>query len=508
MGLVRRRWLIVGLSLTTALAGCGTRVDDPEDAASSGSGAAPYANSSQVAPVTVPSGTGAVETSPEPAARAGVSGSVQSGSASRVATPTSRPSGSPQASTGGPAAQSTGGGATTVSDQPGTPVAPTAPKPTDPALPKSSAAGAPIVVGTIGTLTGPVGEVLRSAADGVAVWVKAVNARGGVNGHPVRQVVADDGADPARHRSMVRELVERRGVQAFVLKIEAFAGLTGPDPYIVEHKIPVVGTLLSYEWDYASPLYFPHASSGAEFNIASYFGPASQLFLPKGLKKLGTMTCVESNVCEQANQVWAKKAAEFGFEMVYQGRVSLGQPDFTAECLAARNAGVQLMFFGFDDKSAGRVANSCGRQSFRPQYIHTFQAASPAMLDNPNLDGMIVGTLTFPWVADDTPARHEFREAFARYLPGTAPLGAHASGWVAGKLFEEGEKNLPASFSGPDLLTGLWQIRNNDLGGLTHPLSFFPDRGAERRTCWSSVAVQKGKFVLTGSSQLVCRPQR
>src|SRR5581483_3262736 len=342
-------------------------------------------------------------------------------------------------------------------------------------------------------------------ADGVAVWVKDVNSRGGVNGHLIRHVLADDGADPARHRAMVRDLVERRGVQAFVYKVEAFAGLTGPDPYITEHKIPVVGTFLSYDWDYASPLYFPQASSGTEFNIASYFGPASQVLLPQGLKKLGTFTCVESNVCEQAKNTWAKKAAEFGFELAYQAQVSLGQPDFTAECLAARNAGVQVVFFGFDDKSAGRVANSCARQSFRPAYVHTFQAARPAMLDNPNLDGMLVGSLTFPWPDSDSPARRAAHDAFRRFLPNAELLGTHMVGWVAGKLFEEGEKNLPATFSCQDLLTGLWQIRDNDLGGLTHPLSFYPDRGAQRRTCWSVVAVSKGAFVVPGSTSLRCR---
>jgi branched-chain amino acid transport system substrate-binding protein len=508
---VSRRVALGGV-LVLALAACGTRVERANEATApisrsdsvGGSPSVPSVTADVASPITGAPSVGETTNSATGSPNRGSGEARGAVSTGGQGAPSGARSTSPAGPSGSVAADGRSQRRSPVDARPaGAP----ADSPDIPAAGASSASGpaATITVGTLGTLSGPVGEVLRAAVDGVAVWVKSVNARGGVNGHPIRHVIADDGADPARHRSLVREMVERRGVQAFVYKVEAFAGLTGPDPYITEHKIPVVGTFLSYDWDYASPLYFPQASSGAEFNVASYFGPASELLLPKGLTKLGTMTCVESNVCQQANDVWARKAKAFGFDLVYQGRVSLGQPDFTAECLAAKNAGVQLMFFGFDDKSAGRVANSCARQAFRPQYIHTFQAASPAMLGNPNLDGMIVGTLTFPWVSADTPARQEFHADFARYLPKTEPLGTHATGWIAGKLFEEGQKALPSSFTPSELLTGLWQIRDNDLGGLTHPLSFFPDRGAQRHTCWSTVMVSDGKFRLAGDTRLKCR---
>lgn len=497
------RCLALGAVISMTLAGCGTRVHEPPGAlvteSSSPDAAADHGPNaaSGALPVELPQVDGGEGPGPAGAAAAPLPSGKTTVAAERpVATST------PSPATPGRAAAATSTGPA----PPGvvTPAGPGPDVPSRPVSPAPAVRGTPITIGTLGTFSGPVGEVERAMAEGVAVWVKDVNSRGGVNGHQIKHVVADDGADPARHRALVRELVERRGVQAFVYKVEAFAGLTGPDPYITEHRIPVVGTFLSYDWDYASPLYFPQASSGNEFNIASYFGPASQILLPKGLKKLGTFTCVESNVCEQAKNTWAKKAAEFGFEVVYQAGVSLGQPDFTAECLAARNAGVQLVFFGFDDKSAGRVANSCARQSFRPAYVHTFQAASPAMQTNPNLDGMLVGSLTFPWPATDSPARRAAHDAFRRYLPNTPPLGTHMVGWVAGKLFEEGQKNLSATFTIQDLLTGLWQIRDNDLGGITHPLSFFPDRGAQRRTCWSVVQVSKGAFVVPDSTSLRC----
>ncbi|HVW35133.1 MAG TPA: ABC transporter substrate-binding protein [Acidimicrobiia bacterium] len=500
------RSMAVGLGLLLSAGACGTRVVPASapagrqtvPAAAAGapdSGGTPAGSATEATAAPLTSGAPAGGTAPRPAA--GPTALPADGATTSPLPATNAPG--PGRSTSAAAGPSRAPAAPGAPDRPGTPTLP-APVPAGPAP-----AAAPITIGTLGTFSGPVGAVEQSAAQGVAVWVRSVNARGGVNGHQIKQVVADDAADPARHKALEREMVERRGVQAFVYKVEAFSGQTGPDPYLAQRRIPVVGTFLAYDWDYDSPLYFPQASSGAEFNVASYLGPASELLVPKGLTKLGTMVCVESSVCGQADEMWAKRAKEFGLDDVYRGKVSLGQPDFTAECLAARNAGVQVMFFGFDDKSASRVATSCERQGFHPQYVHTFQAASPALLENPALDGMLIGTLTFPWLATDTPAQREFHADFKAYAPGTDPLGSHASGWVAGKLFETAEKALPATFSVDDLLEGLWSIRNNDLGGLTVPLSFFPDRGAQRHTCWSIVQVSHGKFILPHGTRLTCR---
>ena len=132
----------------------------------------------------------------------------------------------------------------------------------------------PIRIGAVGTLSGPAGDLLKDAVFAVQVWVQWTNTKGGINGHRVLYSVADDGADPARHRALVQELVEKRGVIAFVQNQEGIVGESAAD-YPTKHRIPVVNTESSGNYPYASPMYFPTAPSGDELGVAVVGGVAS-----------------------------------------------------------------------------------------------------------------------------------------------------------------------------------------------------------------------------------------
>ena len=48
----------------------------------------------------------------------------------------------------------------------------------------------------VGVLSGPIGANMKPIADGVRIWVRWINDRGGVNGHPLNLVQGDSGGDP------------------------------------------------------------------------------------------------------------------------------------------------------------------------------------------------------------------------------------------------------------------------------------------------------------------------
>ena len=50
-----------------------------------------------------------------------------------------------------------------------------------------------------------------------------------MNGHPVKLIVADDNTDNARHRQLTQELVEQKGVIAFLQQGEALTGSASVD---------------------------------------------------------------------------------------------------------------------------------------------------------------------------------------------------------------------------------------------------------------------------------------
>ena len=231
--------------------------------------------------------------------------------------------------------------------------------PAPPADPVTSPAGKrpPALFATIGTLSGPAGTVLQPFVQAEQVWVADINARGGLNGHEVRLLVHDDGGDPARHRALLKEAAEAKKVLAILGYLAPIHG--GAPDYLSAQRVPVIGH--EGGW-YDSPMVFPQASSGDQYAMATIAATAHQA-LPVGHKKLATIVCAEVQGCGYLEKVAAAHAPKLGFSLVYRGKAGLAQPDYTAECLAAQNAGADVVLVLLDTNSLVRLSGSCARQT-------------------------------------------------------------------------------------------------------------------------------------------------
>ena len=277
-------------------------------------------------------------------------------------------------------------------------------------------AGSDLVVGSVGTYSGPAGGTLVPILQGAQLWTKAVNEKGGVNGHRIKLVIYDDGGDPARHRAQVQQAVERDRVRGLPEQRRS-ADRQGSVDYITSKRIPVIGSELASPWFYNSPMYFPQASSGDAVMVAA-LGNAAQELIPKGKKKLATLVCQEAQACSDGQRIFTEEAVKAGFEYVYKGKGSIAQPDFTAECLSARNAGADAMILIMDVNSISRISSSCGRQSYRPAYALVSSQAHESQRNDPNLDGMAAASTVFPYFQADTAATQEFQKARQLYGQG------------------------------------------------------------------------------------------
>jgi branched-chain amino acid transport system substrate-binding protein len=498
VGIVGKRTL-VGVLTAVALVvggGCGTRAEHPaamnrpalsSDASSAtpaadngaADAAAPAPGSSVSVPATdqptAPAGK------PTVAGRASPSGSAASAGGSAVAT--NRPA-------------ATGDAASPSDAKPGTAGAKAGPAPAapTPAAPGSGPAEkkSPVIVANVGTFSGPIGVLFLAYAQGVQVWAKAVNARGGVNGHEVKLLILDDAGDPARHRSLVQQAIDQQHAIAFLAQADAVTGRGSVD-FIEGKGVPVVGTDTGGGWAYTSPMVFPLAASD-RFYMFSNLAMAAQVAIPQGKKKLASMVCVESEACTNGGDVVKKTAAKMGFELVYQAKVSVAQPDFTAECLSARNAGAEVLFIANDTNSVSRTAASCVRQGYKPLYSVFANAALPSWRDDPNLDGTIAMANSFPWFQSGTPATDEFQAAMKAFGGGVTVGGPTTHGWRAGKAFEKAAAQIPEPPTSAAVLNGLWSFRNDDLGGLTYPLTFTKDQRVTPKACWWTVVLRQKAF--------------
>jgi branched-chain amino acid transport system substrate-binding protein len=353
----------------------------------------------------------------------------------------------------------------------------------------------------VGTLSGPAGASLGSLADGVRVWSRFINDNGGINGHKVEVITGDDGGDPSRHRSLVQEFVEQRGVIAFVGNPEALTGAGSVD-YLTGVGVPVIGSEGAGQWFYQSPVYFPQASTG---NALAQSAPlvVAALAKPRGLTKVATINCVEVQVCRDSTAKAQALYGKVGLEVVYQAQSSLGQPDFTAECLNAKGKGAQIVAIGMDANAIRSIAQACARQGFRPLFVWTAGSVSSAQASDPNLDGALIASNVAPWPSTTSALTKEFNDAMTKYAPGTGVTGGHMQGWVAAKVFQLATQQLPEPPTAKAVLDGLDQLNGDVLPDLTGPLLFAPGVPATPSVCGFAVFIQGGKFA-AGDIGRVC----
>jgi branched-chain amino acid transport system substrate-binding protein len=363
------------------------------------------------------------------------------------------------------------------------------------------AAGAPLIIGSVGNYSGIAGASEKDGPKALQIWAAWVNDHGGVNGHPVKVYVVDDGMDPQRYQAAVKDLVENKHVIAFVDNFAPFTVQAGVK-YLESKHVPVIGgDCAEYVWN-QSPMLFPQCPS----YVSSIWGIARVGAVYGKGKKFGAIICSEAAACTNTKHEWfdnglAKKA---GVDPVFEADVSIGQPDFTAECLQAQQKGVQIMSVVADVGTVGRVVDSCDRQNFHPQYIQGSGTMDAHLATLPGMSDALVQLNDFPWTVSNA-AVQEFRDAYKTYAPND-PLTPNASqGWASAIVFQHAAANVGAHPTSADILAGLWSMRGETFGGLTPPLTFIENKAATDARCSFAMQVQNGVIEAPFGLKTVCR---
>lgn len=358
---------------------------------------------------------------------------------------------------------------------------------------------APIKLGNVGTYSGAVGGSFIGSDVMLKVWARWVNDRGGIACHPVEVLTADDQANPANTRAIVQDMVEQKGVIAF-LNLMTPLSLSGATPYLEAKGVPAIGgDAAEREW-WTSPMLFPLATYVDDLYLT---GP--RISVARGKSKIAIFRCREAAACDVVHSVVTdpKNEEAIGYEVVYDAAVSLTQPDFTAECLSASNAGADVLWLAMDTSSMKRVARSCASQDYSPFYTTVSGAVGEPLREDANIETLVFGSGTFPFAANDTELTQEFQAALDQYAPDLPLNGSIAQAWAAGKMFEHIAAKLPATPAAGDVVSALKTVTDETLGGLIPPVTFTGEL-PNRPTCFFPMAAEAGKWVTPEGSRMVC----
>ncbi len=359
-----------------------------------------------------------------------------------------------------------------------------------------AASGSDLLIGTIGNFSGPSGQPEHLA--GLQAWVDSVNASGGIKGRQVKLVVEDDQGDATESQADIRQLVQVDHVLAIVSP-EAGGTESGWASYVQQQHVAVVGGQAdTAEW-FTNPAFFPSGSTVlTSLEMQAYAVKAA------GKASFGAVYCAEVASCKQTVPALQGYAKAFQLNMSTSAAIAVSAPSYTAQCLAAKQAGAEALIIDASYAAGSRFAPACAQQGYSPVYVIPSGAFDNRYLQLSQVNGAYVPTTNALWFAS-TPAVTQFAHAMAKYEASTALGPNPMSGWTGGVLFGAAAANLPAKPTAADVFTALYALPKNDtLNGLTPPLNFHSGAPASQVTCFFLAQIQSGKLTAPKGTAPIC----
>ena len=356
--------------------------------------------------------------------------------------------------------------------------------------------GDPIVIGTICSCSGVQAAALGKSSEGIKAWTKQVNAAGGLNGHPVKLIVKDDGGDPAKALQAAKELVEQDKVVAIVG--ETSVADAAFQAYVEEKKIPVVGGLAPEKTFLVSPFFFASGTS----SVVTTYGMMKEA-VAAGSPSIGTLYCAESPVCAEVDGLGNAFAKMVGGSW-QSGKISATQPNYTAQCLSMKNGGADALFMAHNSTVGVRAAADCTKAGYKPLQVGQLNAVAPDLLASPDFDGALLTGANAAQTDENVAGIKEFRSALESLKSGLTDDPQFnilvLQSWAGAKLFEAAatEAKLTPTSTSADVLGGLYALKDETLDGISAPLNFTEGKPGFP-SCYFTSTVKDGALVATKS---------
>ncbi len=375
------------------------------------------------------------------------------------------------------------------------------------AVPAGAGAAAPSSAVTIADLcscTGPEASSISQTSPTMQAWASWVNSHGGLEGHQVHLVILDDGYSAAKALANAQTAINQdHAVAVFDNSDEdpSFASV------VKGANVPVLG---GQETDsgWQNSDFFP---AGATFNYTNSVGAI--VAKDAGVKKMAALYCVEVNICAESVHQGEQVASHYGIKYVYTAGIGFAAPNYTAQCLAAKQSGATAMTVGDASSIVEHVVQDCAAQDFTPRQLSSDGTVASAWLTIPAFNGNIDTQSDFLWFVHNsvTSTMYAALDKYASQVPSGPNFGEIVlQSWSDGALLQAAVQAAKATPTTPItsalILKGLYGLPSGEtLGGLAPPLHFVKGEPANN-SCFFEMGIKDGKFVLLHGGTTICAP--
>ncbi|HRY37828.1 MAG TPA: ABC transporter substrate-binding protein [Smithellaceae bacterium] len=281
-----------------------------------------------------------------------------------------------------------------------------------------------------GPQTGPAAP-WGSVARGSDILFKIINDEGGIHGRKIKYFIRDDQYNPAQTKAVVKELVEREGIFAFVGGVSAAAGMAVKG-YLAENKVIWVGPSTAIN-EYVFPAQ-PYL-----FGVYPLYDDEASILTKYAVEKLKA----KKIAFFYQNDAYGKSGLEgcedrmkaLKMKLVEKSSVEPGEKDLSSQMLRLKNSGADVVIMWVNPTSAVIALKTAATIGFKPQWISS-NTLSDYVLMNKITGGLWEGVITgaFAEAPDsNTPLLKKYREAAKKY----APEERWGTFYMAGILFAE-----------------------------------------------------------------------
>ena len=345
---------------------------------------------------------------------------------------------------------------------------------------------------TIGNVTTLLAGLFTGALVGTKAYAAYVNSQGGVNGRKIEVSSADDQFQGALNKQEVNSVVQSDFASVGGLSLEdSFS-----EPEIESNPgFPDVTASLDPATEKLPNNFSPiPASNGWPTGPLLYF---KQKY-PTRIARTATIVAnLPSTELTWDNEKLAMQHLDY--TVLYDPALPPTTTDFTAQVVAMKNLGVQILFLEQEPQNyASAIFRDLTQQDFHPVVVLGAPSYNPQLIRNAGgpdaVDGAYLEQAASLYLGEDTaqiPTITTFNYWVQRVSPGFTPDFFTLTGWLCGQLFVDALRNAGTDPSRGSLLKALRKINSFDGGGLI-PVS--NPAGKVPITCYLLGQVSSGKF--------------
>ncbi|MBU1744604.1 MAG: ABC transporter substrate-binding protein [Proteobacteria bacterium] len=271
-----------------------------------------------------------------------------------------------------------------------------------------------IRIGQWGPQTGPAAP-WGSVARGSKLLFDIVNEEGGIHGRKIKYFIRDDMYNPAQTVGVVKELVERQGVFAFVGGVGSATGMAVKD-YLAANKIIWVSPSAA-DKDFSQPL---NPYLFAQYPLYKDEGSILAKYIVEKLKmkKIGILYQNDAYGKDGMEGV-KERLATYKMDLVAEIPVEPTEKDFASQILRLKNSGAEAVLLYVSPTAAVISLKTAANVGFKPQWVSANTLSDyPLMfkISGGLWEGVITGA--FGEVPDSkSPLMVKYREAAKRLNP-------------------------------------------------------------------------------------------